>query len=140
VTYAPPPITAAPGRFDMAATSRAVSEGLATVPMNRRLAILAHADLTSAGVGIGLRLGGHFEFTARVSMPYKGKFDASADARVTFLKSPPPEPAGVKLVFHILRTPVPGLLPNSIARAAWKAAAFVWLGWRPFLDGACWFD
>ena len=85
-TPAPPKllsVTEAQGirRFDDAKIQASIDRALSQLPADRKLAVVAHADLTGASLSLVTRLGSTWSVAAGCYKPYSGALKAEAEVR-----------------------------------------------------------
>ena len=68
-------------RFDNAEIQKAVDRALSSLPEDRKLAVVAHADLTGVSLSLVTRLGSDWSVAASCYKPYKGEMAAEAEVR-----------------------------------------------------------
>jgi hypothetical protein len=142
-TPVPIPIPPASTSPDIPTIQHTIDSAISTMGAEDRFNLLLHADRTSGSIGILWKLGGHVEAVAKVTKPWRDRWEPSADIRVHFAFGGYAFERGdsflvrwyrAYLLFHHL----PSYSPNSLPRSVVKSLGLI-LNRHPYLDGRRWF-
>lgn len=128
--------------MDIPSIQKSIDAAIATMGAEDRFNLLLHADRRAGGIGVLWKFGGHVEAVAKVTKPWRDKWEVSADVRVHFALGGYAERADPfwfqwYRAYQMLHG-MPAHSPNSRTRAAVKAFGLV-LNFHPYLDGRRWF-